>query len=86
MTSTVTSFTDLETEFDDFVGHIGYATMVTVDRRNRPRTRVLIPIWENVDGVPVILRLDPWRIQVIRGRDLRSRIWQAPEPAERAAG
>lgn len=24
-----------------------------------------------------ILRLEPWRIQVIRGRDLRSRIWQA---------
>ncbi|AFT97976.1 pyridoxamine 5'-phosphate oxidase family protein [Nocardia brasiliensis] len=166
MTSTVTSFADLEAEFDDFVGRIGYATMVTVDRRNRPRTRVLIPIWENVDGVPVgwlatyktpikaahiaanphvnfsywapgnnsvavdataewidapetrqrvwqlyrqtsppgagydlgrfwrspqdpklqILRLDPWRIQVIRGRDLRSRIWQAPEPVGRVAG
>ncbi len=36
MTSTVTSFTDLETEFDDFVGRIGYATMVTVDRGTGP--------------------------------------------------
>ncbi|SUB10615.1 hypothetical protein [Nocardia brasiliensis] len=39
MTSTVTSFAGLEAEFD-FVGRIGYATMVTVDRRHRPRTRV----------------------------------------------
>ncbi|NNH71588.1 pyridoxamine 5'-phosphate oxidase family protein [Nocardia uniformis] len=166
MSLKVTQFADLESEFNAYVGSINYATMVTVDARNRPRTRVLIPVWENVDGNPVgwlatyntpvkakhlannpnvsfsywkpsnnsvavdavaewdnalpvkehvwdlyrkgsprgagyplrnfwtepgdpklhVLRLDPWRIQVIRGTDLRSRIWQpAPrhsEPAE----
>ncbi|MDQ3788400.1 MAG: pyridoxamine 5'-phosphate oxidase family protein, partial [Actinomycetota bacterium] len=25
-----------------------------------------------------VMRLTPWRVQVIRGTDLRSRIWQAP--------
>ncbi|MEV6556965.1 pyridoxamine 5'-phosphate oxidase family protein [Nocardia sp. NPDC051756] len=165
MTSKVASFADLEPEFDRYVGQIGYATMVTVDRQHRPRTRVLIPIWENVDGSPLgwlatyktpikaahiaanpqvnfsywapgnnsvavdataewvdspevrqqvwrlygqtsppgagydlgqfwrspedpklqILRLDPWRIQVIRGLDLRSRIWRSPVGAERVA-
>lgn len=133
--------------------------MVTVDAQNRPRTRILIPIWESADGRPRgwlatyrtpvkaahlarnphtsfsywkpgnnsvaieaeatwaeepevkrhvwdlyratsprgagydlgnfwrspadpklhVLRLDPWRIQVIRGTDLRSRIW-TPRP------
>ncbi|MFC3518068.1 hypothetical protein ACFPZ0_18890 [Streptomonospora nanhaiensis] len=27
-----------------------------------------------------VLRLTPWRVQVVRGRDLRSRIWRAEEP------
>ncbi|MGK8511085.1 pyridoxamine 5'-phosphate oxidase family protein [Nocardia asiatica] len=159
MTQKVRSFAEIEAEFDAYVGRIVYATMVTVDKRNRPRTRVLIPIWEDVDGRPLgwlatyrtpvkaahiannphvnfsywaqgtnnsvavdataewvdtpeirqrvwelyretsprgagydlgqfwrsphdpqlqILRLEPWRVQVIRGMDLRSRIWQAP--------
>ncbi|SDJ43580.1 pyridoxamine 5'-phosphate oxidase family protein [Nonomuraea jiangxiensis] len=158
MTVTTMSFADIEHEFNSFVGAIVYATMVTIDSKNRPRTRVLIPIWENVDGQPRgwlatyrtpvkaahlagnphtsfsywkpgnnsvaieavatwaedldvkrrvwnlyrttsprgagydlgnfwrspadpklhVLRLDPWRIQVIRGMDLRSRIWTAP--------
>ncbi|MFC7447569.1 pyridoxamine 5'-phosphate oxidase family protein [Rhodococcus daqingensis] len=159
----VTSFATLEEEFNAFVGSIVYATMVTVDRKGRPRTRVLIPVWEVVDGRPLgwlatyktpvksahlsanphtnfsywapgnysvavdtvaewiddrattrhvwdlyrqtsprgagydlgnfwrspddptlhILRLDPWRIQVIRGRDLRSRIWTADHAEDR---
>ncbi|MEU4344610.1 pyridoxamine 5'-phosphate oxidase family protein [Nocardia sp. NPDC023852] len=158
MTRKVGSFAEIEAEFNAFVGRIVYATMVTVDAQNRPRTRVLIPVWENVDGHPLgwlatyktpvkaahiarnphvnfsywapghnsvavdatarwvddpqtrqriwnlyartsppgagyhlgqfwrspddsqlhIVRLDPWRIQVIRGMDLRSRIWQIP--------
>ncbi|MEV0249795.1 pyridoxamine 5'-phosphate oxidase family protein [Nocardia sp. NPDC050712] len=164
MSRKVTEFAELESEFDAYVGRIVYATMVTVDSKDRPRTRVLIPIWENVDGRPVgwlatyktpvkaahiarnphvsfsywdrrndsvaidataawddemtvrqrvwdlysrtsppgagyplgqfwsspadpklhIMRLEPFRIQVIRGRDLRSRIWtpaQRPVPA-----
>ncbi|MEV4111401.1 pyridoxamine 5'-phosphate oxidase family protein [Nonomuraea sp. NPDC049695] len=159
MTLTVTSFAEIESEFNAFVGAIAYATMVTVDAEHRPRTRVLIPVWEAVDGQPRgwlatyktavkaahlaanphtsfsywkpgnnsvaieavatwveepdakqyvwdlyratsprgagydlgnfwrspadpklhVLRLDPWRIQVIRGMDLRGRIWTAPE-------
>jgi hypothetical protein len=156
VSETVSRFADLETEFNSYVGAINYATMVTVDAKNRPRTRVLIPVWEKVDGEPIgwlatyrtpvkaahlarnphanfsywapgnntvavdtlarwdnsapvkehvwnlysttsprgagyhlgsfweapsdsklhVLRLTPWRIQVIRGTDLRSRIWQ----------
>lgn len=157
MTMRVNDFSELEAEFNAYVGAINYATMVTVDAKNRPRTRVLIPVWENVDGLllgwlatyrtPVkaahlaanphtnfsywapgnnsvaidtaarwdnapstkehvwdlyrrtsprgagyhlgnfwkaptdpqlhVLRLAPWRVQVIRGTDLRSRIWRA---------
>ncbi|MEU0538710.1 pyridoxamine 5'-phosphate oxidase family protein [Nocardia sp. NPDC005978] len=160
MTAKTTAFADIETQFDDYIGETVYAHMVTVDRKNRPRARVLIPVWETVDGNPVgwlatyrtpvkeahlannpnttfsywnrkqnsvhidatadwipledlttrqhvwnlylntsprgagyplsnfwtgiedpklhMLKLDPWRIQVIRGRDLRSTLWQAP--------
>ncbi|WP_282777524.1 pyridoxamine 5'-phosphate oxidase family protein [Nocardia sp. CC201C] len=165
MSAKVARFEDLESEFNAYVGSINYATMVTVDARNRPRTRVLIPVWEKVDGVPLgwlatyrtpvkekhlaanphtsfsywkpgnnsvaveataegvdditlkthvwdlyrrtsprgagyhlgqfwhgpddpklrVLRLTPWRIQVIRGTDLRSRIWQPPARAELAS-
>ncbi|MFF2084875.1 pyridoxamine 5'-phosphate oxidase family protein [Nocardia sp. NPDC058176] len=156
MTTRVTAFAAIEDEFNAYVGSIVSATMVTVDAKGRPRTRVLIPVWELVDGVPVgwlatyktkvkaahiagnpytsfsywargnnsaavdahaawvddldlkahvwrlyrktsprgagynlgqfwnspsdpllhVLKLTPWRVQVIRGRDLRSRIWQ----------
>lgn len=160
MTVTVRSFAEIEDEFNAHIGAIVYATMVTVDAKGRPRTRVLIPVWENVGGLPVgwlatyrtpvkaahiagnphtnfsywipgndsvaidtvaawvddpatrrhvwdlyrrtsprgagydlanfwrspadpklhVLRLDAWRVQVIRGMDLRSRIWRAGEP------
>ncbi|NUR87838.1 MAG: pyridoxamine 5'-phosphate oxidase family protein [Nonomuraea sp.] len=153
-----TSFAEIEPEFTAYVRAIRYATMVTVDGANRPRTRILIPIWENADGGPRgwlatyrtpvkaahlagnphtsfsywkpgnnsvaieataawdddqetrkrvwdlyrdprgsgydlgafwtspadpklhVLRLEPWRIQVIRGADLRSRIWTQEKP------
>jgi hypothetical protein len=52
MTTTVTRFADLEAEFNAYIGAINYATMVTVDAKNRPRTRVLIPVWEKVDDEP----------------------------------
>ncbi|MFI0448325.1 pyridoxamine 5'-phosphate oxidase family protein [Actinomadura sp. 6N118] len=156
MATKVETFTELQDEFDAYIGDIVYATMTTVDKKGRPRARVLIPIWEVVDGKPVgwlatyktpvkeahlannphttfsywtkrqnavavdtiaewvddldikkrvwdlysrtspkgagyelgqfwtspadpklhVLRLEPWRVQVIRGRDLRSKIWQ----------
>lgn len=155
MTAFTSTFDDIRGEFNAFIGDIVYATMVTIDRRNRPRTRILIPVWEVVDSLPVewlatipspgksghlkrrpahqlhlwaqrnnsvhidtvamwddspanrrhvwdlyaqpsppgaghalgrfwtgvedpnlrTLRIDPWRIQVIRGTDLRSRKW-----------
>ncbi|GAA1277587.1 pyridoxamine 5'-phosphate oxidase [Planotetraspora silvatica] len=157
MDTKVTSFTLVEDQFNAYIGDIVYATMTTVDAKGRPRARVLIPIWEVVDGRPAgwlatyrtpvkaahlaknphvtfsywtprqnavnvdtvaewiddaeikrrvwtlyrqgsphgagydlgnfwkspedpelhVLRLTPWRVQVIRGSDLHSRIWQA---------
>ncbi|MEV6429036.1 pyridoxamine 5'-phosphate oxidase family protein [Nocardia sp. NPDC051463] len=159
MTISVKSFHEIRDEFEAYIGDIVYATMVTVDSKGRPRSRVLIPVWEIVDGNPVgwlatyrtpvkeahlaanphtsfaywtrkqnqvhadaladwvplddlvtrrhvwdlyeqtspkgagyplgnfwqdiddpklhILRLSPWRIQVVRGRDLRSKMWKA---------
>lgn len=156
MTHQTHDFDDIRAEFDATVGRTVYATMVTVDSQNRPRTRALIPVWEVVDGAPLgwlatyrtpvkaahiannphvsfsywaprgsdfaaadvvagwvddeqdrrhvwdlyartspqgagydlgafwtsptdpklhVLRLDPYRVQVIRGLDLRNRIW-----------
>jgi hypothetical protein len=158
MATKVKSFAQLKDQFDAYIGDIVYATMTTVDTKGRPRARILIPVWEVVDGKPVgwlatyrspvkeahlannphttfsywtprqnaasvdtvaewvaqgdlktrrhvwdlyrrtspkgagydlgqfwngihdpklhILRLDPWRVQVIRGTDLESKIWQ----------
>jgi general stress protein 26 len=161
MARRVTAFTDVEDAFNAYIQDIRYCTMVTVDRYNRPRARVMLPIWEVVDGRPVgwlavyrtpvkaahlagnphstysywsprqnavhidavsswvddpgvkdygwklyctgspegvgydpvtfwrggptdpqyhLLRIDPWRVQVLRGVDLSSRIWQTASP------
>ncbi|MEU7745741.1 pyridoxamine 5'-phosphate oxidase family protein [Nonomuraea sp. NPDC049158] len=157
MTIKVTSFSEIEDQFAAYIGDIVYATMTTVDAKGRPRARVLIPIWEVVDGRPIgwlatyrtpvkaahlagnphttfsywsprqnavsldtvaewvddlaltrrawnlyregsppgagyelgnfwtspadpqlhVLRLTPWRVQVIRGADLQGKIWLA---------
>ncbi|MFF3669538.1 pyridoxamine 5'-phosphate oxidase family protein [Microtetraspora malaysiensis] len=158
MATHVTSFTEIKNQFDTYIGDIVYATMTTVDKKGRPRARVLIPVWETLEGGPLgwlatyrtpvkaahlagnphttfsywtprqnavsidavatwvddpetkrhvwelyrrtspkgagydlgnfwrggpgdpelhLLRLEPWRVQVIRGADLRSRIWYA---------
>jgi general stress protein 26 len=157
MATKVASFAEIQDKFFEYISDIVYATMITVDRKGRPRARVLLPIWEVVDGRPVgwlaayktpvkvahlannphstfsywnprqnavfidsiaewvededvkgeawelygkgsppgvgydpvnfwrggpadpdyhVLRLDPWRVQVLRGTDLSSRIWQ----------
>jgi general stress protein 26 len=153
----VQTFSEIQDEFFRYMGDIVYATMTTVDAKGRPRARILIAVWEVVDGRPVgwlatfktpvktahlarnphatfsywdrrqnaaladtvaawvedpkvkqrvwelyrrgspprvgydpwkywrgpadpnfaVLRLDPWRVQVVRGADLRSRIWSA---------
>ena len=157
--NTVASFSDLQDAFFSYIQDIVYATMTTVDKLNRPRARVLLPIWEMRDDLPVgwvavyptpvkvahlarnphttisywdprqnavfadctaewvkdvavrteiwdlykkgspegvgydlanfwrggprdpklgLLRLTPFRVQVLRGRDLSSRFWKAP--------
>ncbi|HEX2315056.1 MAG TPA: pyridoxamine 5'-phosphate oxidase family protein [Thermomonospora sp.] len=156
MTIKVRSFDAIREQFETYIGDIVYATMTTVDAKGRPRARVLIPVWEIVDGRPLgwlatyrtpvkaahlagnphttfsywtrrqnavsvdtvaawvddletkkhvwelyartsppgagydlgqfwrepgdpklhVLRLEPWRVQVIRGADLQSKIWQ----------
>ncbi|AZQ71599.1 MULTISPECIES: pyridoxamine 5'-phosphate oxidase family protein [Streptomyces] len=156
MATKVTTFSEIEDKFFEYIRDIVYCTMITVDRKGRPRARVLLPIWEVVDGRPVgwlaayktpvkaahlannphttysywnprqnavfidsvstwatdaetrayawdlyrkgspagvgynprnfwregptdpqyhVLRIDPWRVQVLRGTDLTSRIW-----------
>lgn len=38
--------------------------------------------WSGIEDPKLhILKLEPWRIQVIRGRDLRSTIWRVPAAA-----
>ncbi|MCC3776524.1 pyridoxamine 5'-phosphate oxidase family protein [Streptomyces sp. UNOB3_S3] len=156
MATKVATFSEIEDKFFEYIRDIVYCTMITVDRKGRPRARVLLPIWEVVDGRPVgwlaayktpvkaahlannphttysywnprqnavfidsvstwatdqetrayawdlyrkgspagvgynprnfwregptdpkyhVLRIDPWRVQVLRGTDLTSRIW-----------
>lgn len=50
---TVAKFADIEETFFSYIQDIVYATMTTVDKQNRPRARVLLPIWEMRDGLPV---------------------------------
>ncbi|MER7624994.1 pyridoxamine 5'-phosphate oxidase family protein [Streptomyces sp. NPDC126503] len=49
----VETFSEIEGEFFEYVKDIVYCTMITVDRKSRPRARVLLPVWEVVDGRPV---------------------------------
>jgi hypothetical protein len=53
MTRFVDSFEEVRTPFETCIGGIVHATRTTVDRRGRPRARVLIPVWEVVDDRPV---------------------------------
>ena len=48
----VHAFADLRPDFDAIVGAVNYATMTTVDTEGRPRSRVLIPVWETADEKP----------------------------------
>ena len=46
----VSSFDEIKDEFMDRVRTIVWCMVATVDRRGRPRTRVLHPIWEGTTG------------------------------------
>ena len=46
----VASFEDLREPFDERIQRIAWASVTTVDRRGRPRVRLLHPIWEGSTG------------------------------------
>jgi general stress protein 26 len=166
MAQRVSTFDDIRRGFLAYIADIRYCTMVTVDSANRPRARVMLPIWEIVDDHPVgwlavyrtpvkaahlarnpnstysywsprqdavhidaisswvddaeakayawnvycagspagvgydpigfwpggptdpsyhLIRIDPWRIQLVRGTDLSSVIWRTAPPKPVAA-
>jgi general stress protein 26 len=47
------SFDELREDFLRIVSDVVWCTVATVDTRGRPRTRVMHPYWEVVDGAPV---------------------------------
>jgi general stress protein 26 len=46
----VASFSDIERDFMDRVSRIVWCTVTTVDRHDRPRSRILHPLWEGSAG------------------------------------
>lgn len=46
----VESFDEIEKEFASRVSRIVWCTVVTIDRKDRPRSRILHPIWEGGTG------------------------------------
>ena len=46
----VPSFDDISDDFTERVERIVWCTVTTVDRRGRPRSRILHPIWEGATG------------------------------------
>jgi general stress protein 26 len=46
----VESFGEIEKEFNDRVARIVWCTVTTVDRKGRPRARILHPIWDGSTG------------------------------------
>ena len=49
----MTSLAEISQPFVDMAHSIVWCTVATVDRKGRPRSRVLHPIWEIEDGRPV---------------------------------
>lgn len=48
--SEITNFAEMQAEFMARVSKVVYCIVATVDRQNRPRTRVMHPIWEGSTG------------------------------------
>ena len=46
----VKSFDEIAEKFNERVARIAWCTVSTVDRRGRPRSRILHPIWEGTTG------------------------------------
>ncbi len=46
----VATFEELQPQFDAIVQKLVWSTVSTVDRRGRPRTRIMHPVWEGFTG------------------------------------
>ena len=46
----VASFDDIAADFNERVSRIVWATVTTVDRKGRPRSRLLHPLWDGTTG------------------------------------
>jgi general stress protein 26 len=53
MARMVASFSALRAEFEQYVSDIQYCAMITVDKYDRPRSRILMAVWEMQDDLPV---------------------------------
>lgn len=53
MITSIVSFTDIEEEFIQRVHTMVWCNVATLDSKNRPRSRILHPIWEVQDGQPI---------------------------------
>ena len=49
----IASFAGLEEEFLARIASVVWCNVASVDRMGRPRSRIMHPIWEVVDGLPV---------------------------------
>lgn len=52
----VQAFADLEADFHAVVSKIIWPSMTTIDRRGRPRTRIVHPVWDGATGYVVTAR------------------------------
>src|SRR5262245_39399477 len=48
--ATVSSFAEIESEFIERAHRMVWCAMATIDTGNRPRTRIMHPIWEGANG------------------------------------
>jgi general stress protein 26 len=46
----VASFADIEDKFTETTRRVVWCTVTTVDRQNRPRSRILHPVWDGTTG------------------------------------
>jgi general stress protein 26 len=46
----ISKFTDIQPEFMMRVGEAVYCSMATIDRKHRPRSRIMHPIWDGPIG------------------------------------
>jgi general stress protein 26 len=46
----VASFAEIEAKFNAITQRVVWCTVTTIDRQNRPRARILHPVWEGTTG------------------------------------